>query len=135
MDRRFLRFVLAGGFAAGVNVSSRYVFDMVMSYSLAIVVAYLLGMATAFTLTKLFVFEPSRRSVTAQFLRFTLVNVVAFLLVWGTSLSLADFAFPAIGMNWRPHDVAHVIGVAVPMVTSYFGHKHFSFGGNTDVES
>src|SRR3972149_2876969 len=83
VERRFLRFVLAGGFAAGVNVSSRYGFAMVMSYSLAIVVAYLLGMATAFTLTKLFVFEPSRRSVTAQFLRFTLVNVVAFLLVWG----------------------------------------------------
>lgn len=130
-----MRFVLAGGFAAGVNVVGRYLFDMVMSYSLAILVAYLLGMAIAFTLTRLFVFEPSRRSVTAQFLRFALVNVVAFLLVWGTSLTLADFIFPAIGMTWRSHDVAHVIGVAVPTVTSYFGHKHFSFGSLKSVGS
>ena len=35
--------------------------------------------------------------------------------------------FPAVGFTWHGETVAHVIGVLVPVVTSYLGHKHFSF--------
>ena len=43
------------------------------------------------------------------------------------SVGLARFIFPATGFAWHAETVAHVIGVAVPVFTSYLGHKHFSF--------
>ena len=47
--------------------------------------------------------------------------------VWIVSVGLTRFIFPAIGLAWHAETVAHVIGVAVPVFTSYLGHKHFSF--------
>ena len=56
-----------------------------------------------------------------------MVNVMSFLVVLGVSVGLADYAFPAIGMTWHAHDVAHLIGVLSPIVLSFYAHKHFSF--------
>ncbi len=123
----FLRFIVTGGIAALVNLVSRYLLDFVMPYSAAIVLAYLLGMAVAFTLFRIFVFGPSERSARSQFIRFVLVNLVAVIQVWAISVVLAHSVFPAVGMTWHPFDVAHVIGVIVPVFSSYIGHKHFSF--------
>lgn len=123
----FGRFLVTGGVAAGVNVASRWLFDFVMPFEAAVVVAYLAGMVTAYTLSKLFVFSRSGRSVSDEFLRFAIVNVVALAQVWVVSVGLARYGFPAIGFTWHADDVAHVIGVIVPAVTSYLGHRHFSF--------
>lgn len=123
---RFLRFVATGGFAAGVNVASRWVLSLVMPYPAAVAVAYLFGMTTAFVLSRLFVFE-SDADVKGQFARFALVNVVAFAQVWLISVGLAEFAFPYLGFTWHAETIAHLIGVASPIVTSYLAHKHFSF--------
>jgi putative flippase GtrA len=35
--------------------------------------------------------------------------------------------FPAMGMRFHPETLAHAIGVAVPVFTSYFGHKALTF--------
>lgn len=82
----FGRFLVTGGVAAGVNVVSRWLFDLVMPFEAAVVVAYLAGMVTAYTLSKLFVFSRSGRSVSDEFLRFALVNVVALAQVWIVSV-------------------------------------------------
>ena len=62
-----------------------------------------------------------------QFMRFALVNAVAFAQVWIISVGLARLVFPAIGFAWDAETVAHVIGVVSPVATSYLMHKHFSF--------
>ena len=123
----FVRFVAVGAFAALVNVVCRYLLDFVMGYSAAILLAYLCGMVTAFVLSKRFVFAESRLRTSTEFIRFTLVNVAAVFQVWGVSVFLAEWLFPRIGVVAYAHDIAHVIGVAVPVFTSYLGHKHFSF--------
>jgi putative flippase GtrA len=125
--RRFVLFLLAGGIAAGVNILSRIALNDAMPYEAAIVVAYLAGMTTAYLLNKLFVFEASGRGAASEYLRFALVNLAAVAQVWIVSVGLARFVFPAIGFSWHAETVAHVIGVAVPVFTSYLGHKHFSF--------
>lgn len=125
--RRFVLFVLAGGVAAAVNILSRIVFNWAVPYEVAIVLAYVCGMITAYLLNKYFVFEASGRAVTSESLRFALVNLAAVAQVWVVSVGLARLVFPAIGITWRADTVAHVIGVAVPVFTSYLGHKHFSF--------
>ena len=125
--RRFILFLGAGGAAAVVNILSRIALNWVMRYEVAIVVAYLIGMTTAYLLNKRFVFAASGRNVTSEYLRFALVNLAAVAQVWIVSVGLARYVFPAAGFAWHAETVAHVIGVAVPVFTSYLGHKHFSF--------
>lgn len=45
---------------------------------------------------------------------------------------LAFFLFPAIGFTWHAKTIAHIAGVSVPAITSYFGHRHFSFASKND---
>lgn len=126
-EPRFVRFLVTGGIAAGVNVVSRYFLSMVMEYRAAVIVAYLCGMTTAWVLSRAFVFEQTGRSRGAEYLRFGIVNLVAAAQVWVVSVGLAEYAFPALGFAWHAETVAHVIGVIIPVFTSYLGHKHFSF--------
>lgn len=131
--RRFLLFLFAGGAAALVNIASRIALNLVMSYEVAIVAAYLVGMTAAYLLNRHFVFAASGRSVSSEYLRFALVNLAAVAQVWVVSVGLARWIFPAAGFAWHSETIAHVIGVAVPVFTSYFGHKHFSFAARTDA--
>ena len=124
---RFAWFVLAGGAAAGVNILSRIALNWIMPYQVAIIFAYLCGMTTAYLLNKHFVFAASGRSIGAEYLRFALVNLAALAQVWVVSVGLARMIFPALNFSWHAETIAHVIGVAVPVFTSYLGHKHFSF--------
>jgi putative flippase GtrA len=124
---RFIRFMVTGGVAAVVNLVSRYLLNFLISFGSAVAVAYLFGMVTAYALGRLFVFERSGRTVADEFWRFTVVNLFAAAQVWVISVGLGEYVFPASGFGWHPLDVAHLIGVAVPVFTSYFGHRHFSF--------
>ena len=123
----FGRFLMTGGVAAGANVVSRWLLSHAMVYEIAVVLAYLVGMVTAYLLSRAFVFARSGRTVADEALRFALVNAVALVQVWAVSVGLARLVFPAIGFGWHAEDIAHLIGVAIPAVTSYFGHRHFSF--------
>jgi putative flippase GtrA len=127
VSREFLVFLLTGGFAAAVNWGSRIVYNFWMPYSSAIIVAYITGMITAFILAKLFVFKSSTQSTGKSVFFFTLVNLVAVLQTWAVSVGLAYWLFPRLGMNWHDRDIAHLIGVAIPVFTSYVGHKRWSF--------
>lgn len=127
VSKNFLMFLLTGGFAAAVNWGSRIVYNFWMPYSAAIVVAYVTGMITAFVLAKLFVFTQSRQSTARSAFFFTLVNLVAVLQTWAVSVGLAYYVFPWIGLTWHVRDLAHLVGVVVPVFSSYIGHKKFSF--------
>lgn len=126
-NNQFLRFALTGGIAALVNLASRYLLNRYMGFEIAVALAYLLGMLTAYALARLFVFSASGRGVRSELVRFTIVNAVALVQVWLISVGLANLVFPAIGFTWHANDIAHFIGVVSPVVTSYFGHRHYSF--------
>jgi putative flippase GtrA len=125
--QRFGRFLLAGGSAAVVNIVTRIAINWFVPYEVAIVPAYLCGMTTAYLLNKFFVFSSADRAVASEYARFAIVNLVAIAQVWIVSVGLARVLFPMIGFDWHADTVAHVIGVASPVYTSYLGHKHFSF--------
>ena len=127
MNLQFLKFLVTGGIAALVNLLSRYALNHVMSFEAAVVLAYLLGMATAYLLARRFVFDASGRSMASEVRRFVLVNLVALGFVWVISVGLARVVFPAIGMTWHADDIAHLIGVLAPAVTSYVGHRFYTF--------
>ncbi len=127
MNATFLRFLVTGGIAASVNLASRYALNRFMSFQWAVVVAYLIGMTTAYVLARRFVFDASGRSMRAEFWRFTVVNMFALVFVWCISVGLARGLFPSIGFTWHADDVAHIIGVLAPAVMSYLGHRFYTF--------
>jgi putative flippase GtrA len=127
--RQFWTFLLVGGLAALVNWFSRIMFSAQgLPFEVAVVAAYIFGMATAYLLSRMFVFEKTGRSLAGEIWRFTLVNMVALVVVWVVSVSLERWILPAINWTWRSAEVAHGIGVLSPVVTSYFGHRFFTFG-------
>ena len=126
-SRQFVTFLITGGTAAAVNFGSRIVYNGYVGYSVAIVLAYLTGMVTAYLLAKRFVFRESQQSWQRSALFFTLVNGVAVLQTWSISMGLAYYLLPALGVTRFAPEIAHAIGVAVPVFTSYLGHKRWSF--------
>lgn len=124
---QFALFLLVGGGAALVNFGSRILFSLWMSYALAIMSAYLLGMSTAFCLNRLFVFRETTTALRHQIAWFVIVNLLAVIQTLTISLFLARWLLPALGWTWQPELCAHGVGVAVPVLTSYIGHKKLSF--------
>ncbi|MDZ7661897.1 GtrA family protein [Thiohalophilus sp.] len=123
----FMQFLVVGGFAALVNFVSRIIINEWVGYRLAVILAYLVGMLTAFILSKIYVFEKSGRHHWHELRDFTLVNLLAVVQVWLISVGLAEYLFPAVGYTFYAPEVAHLIGLAIPAVTSYLGHKYYSF--------
>jgi putative flippase GtrA len=126
-NKQFLSFLLVGAFSAGVNILSRVILNTFLGYETSIVLAYLCGMTTAYVLNRAFVFDAMDVGVLGSYLRFALINVVALVQVILVSVGLADYIFPALKFTWHAETVAHVCGVALPTITSYLGHKYFSF--------
>lgn len=125
--RQFVGFVIAGGIAAAANIGSRIVFSHWLPFVAAIVLAYIVGMLVAFVLNRLFVFRTTVNPLHRQAFWFTVVNLAAVAQTLVVSLLLADVVFPRIGLDWHPETVAHAIGVGIPVITSFIGHKHLSF--------
>lgn len=126
--RRFVTFVGTGGAAAVVNVGVRALLSRFLIFEIAVVAAYVVAMTVAFVLARVFVFNSRSSAWAAEYGRFAIVNLFAFLQVLIVSSGLLRLVFPAIGFTWRAETVAHIIGVASPVVTSYYAHKRFSFG-------
>lgn len=127
MSRQFLVFLLTGGTAAAVNFGSRILYNTWMSFSASIVLAYLTGMVTAFVLARMFVFQGSTQSVGRSAGFFVLVNIVAIAQTWVISLLLLNLVLPWLGVSRLAPELAHGVGVVVPVFTSYLGHKRWSF--------
>lgn len=126
-SRQFLVFVFTGGTAAAVNFFSRMLFSLWVDFSVAIVLAYLCGMVTAYLLARAFVFKDSQQHMAKSIGFFVLVNLVAILQTWGISVLLLRYLHPFIADIHLAEAVAHAVGVVVPVFTSYLGHKHFTF--------
>ena len=127
MSRQFLGFLVTGGLAAAVNFGSRIVYNQWVDFSVAVVLAYLTGMVTAFVLARYFVFTDSGLSIQRSALWFVVVNMVAIIQTWVISMLLAYYLLPRAGFTQFVPEIAHAVGVAVPVFTSYLGHKRFSF--------
>ena len=127
MSRQFLFFLLTGGTAAVVNFGSRILYSTWLDFSSPVIIAYVTGMITAFVLAKLFVFKESNQSVHRSAMFFILVNIVAVAQTWAISMVLAYYFFPWLGVTSLVQEISHAIGVALPVFTSYIGHKRWSF--------
>ncbi|MEO8672516.1 MAG: GtrA family protein [Tahibacter sp.] len=122
-------FILASALAAIANFASRILFSMAMPYVPAIVCAFVVGVTTAFFLNRRYVFRDGAEPVAKQFVWFTIINLVGLAQTLLISLLLMSAVLPRLGWHWHAHELAHAVGIAAPIVTSYFGHKYISFRG------
>lgn len=129
MSRQFLRFVIVGAVAAAANIGSRVVFDHWMAFVPAIVMAFFIGLSTAFILNRSWVFIKSGKHWLNEAAWFAVVNLLGLAQTIAISWVLAKHALPAIGLTVFVDVMAHSVGVIVPIVTSYLGHKHITFKG------
>jgi putative flippase GtrA len=122
-----IRFLLAGGFAALINFGSRIVLSFWMPNAAADVLAYCVGMATAFALNRQFVFLHPTNRLREQVVWFVVINLVALLQTLAVSELLLRVVLPMCGIVWHAEELAHAAGITVPIVTSYLGHKRWTF--------
>lgn len=125
--QRFLRFLLFGGFAAGVNWSSRFAWSVLLPFGWAVLAAYATGMVVAFFMFRTFVFEPGVDSLAVQARNFVIVNLVGMAATWALAQVLVRHLFPAISMTFHPEAIGHGIAVLAPAITSWFGHRFLTF--------
>lgn len=124
---QFVRFLFAGGIAAGANYGSRFLFSRWVGYEQAIVLAYLVGMLVAFMLMRGHVFDAKGKALAPQAAKFVGVNILAVLQTLIISVVLARWLLPAWDVVDHAEALAHLVGVLVPVVTSYYGHKLLTF--------
>ena len=120
--------MVTGGIAALCNIGSRYIFSLWLPLTLAVICAYAIGMITAFILMRTFVFEGATRSLRHQTWFFVAVNLTAVLQTVLITNGLVIYVFSIWDLA-QPiaEGAAHLIGVTVPVFTSYLGHKFYTF--------
>jgi len=122
-----IKFVFAGAVAAAVNFCARIVLSHFVAYSTAIVLAFLLGLVTAFLLNRQFVFRGATNRLHSQILWFVAINLLALAQTLLISLLLARIVLPELGIAWHREEIGHAFGIAVPIFTSYLGHLRLTF--------
>jgi len=126
-SKEFLLFLFAGSIAALGNFLSRIYFNNFFSYSTSIFFSYCVGIVIAYFLMKIFVFKPSNNSIFKSSLYFIFINLLAVLQTWAVSLYLANSLLPSLNIQQNIKEIAHAVGIIIPFMTSYYGHKLLTF--------
>jgi putative flippase GtrA len=124
---RALRYLLFGAMAAGLNWGSRFAWSLILPFPVAVVAAYATGSVFAFLTFRHFVFDGSGARVGEQVRAFVIVNLLGVAQTWLLAMAMVDWALPAIGWRLQPEAVGHAVAIAAPTVTSWFGHRYFTF--------
>ena len=125
--KQFALFLVSGGLAAALNWGSRFLFSGLFRFEAAVVLAFLVGLLSGFILMRLFVFNGAGKPIAPQVGKYIAINLFALLQTLVISLVLARWVLPSFGIVVHAEALAHLVGVLVPVVTSYFGHKLFTF--------
>ena len=127
LTKQFLRFILSGGVAAGLNWGSRFLFSQIAPFEVAVVLAFLVGLLSGFILMRFFVFDGGSKPIAPQVGKYIAVNFFALLQTLLISLVFARWVLPSVGILDHVEALGHLVGVLVPVLTSYFGHKFLTF--------
>ena len=127
LTKQFSYFILSGGVAAGLNWGSRFLFSHLFPFEVAVILAFVVGLCAGFILMRLFVFEGRSAPIVPQAGKYVTVNLFALSQTLLVSSVFARFILPEIGITSNAEAVGHLVGVLVPVVTSYFAHKYHTF--------
>lgn len=120
------RFLLAGGFAAGVNWLVRFPLSALMPFPAAVAAAAVIGMAVGFVTYRTFVFQGSSRRIHEQLRDFVLVNAVTMLAVTIAATFIRD-ALLLVMPSAFAEAIGHALAIMLGAVLNYFAHGAITF--------
>ena len=99
-----------------------------MSFEIAVMAAYIVGMTVGYLLYKHYVFPGSDAPLGVQIRNFVLVNFIGIIIVATLSSVLANQVLPnLIGAKDLREALAHGLAIGTSAATSFVGHKWVTF--------
>ena len=92
-------------------------------------------MIIAFVLNRKFVFRHSTNKLKKQIGYFTAINILAVAQTLIISLAFSKYILYYFGIKSHVKEVAHAIGIVVPIFSSFIGHKHLTFTKHESLKS
>ncbi len=130
LDDGRVRFLIAGGFAAGLAWTLRFGFSLFLPYWAAVALATAVSLVAGFGIYRSFVFRSNGGHLGRTISAFLLVNGVGAGLTVLVAV-LAARGIAALGLPAGPAEaVGHGIGIAVAAVFNFLAHKHWTFKGS-----
>lgn len=126
ISKKFSTFIVVGSVAAAVNFVSRIILNLWFGFEYSVVISYFLGLITCYVLSRKFVFFETDSSIVFSSIKFVFVNIVAIIQTYYVSIYLYLLLNKYTDWSYSK-ELAHFCGICVPVITSYFGHKYFSF--------
>jgi len=126
LSKQFLGFAAVGGVAALLHWAARLLLSVWLSFPVAILLAYAVGLGVAFILNRAFVFPKSTKPMRRQARDFLLVNLAFLPVVLGTAMGL-EAVFREYRFTAHPQAIAHGIAVMVPALATFLIYKFFAF--------
>lgn len=134
MNKQFFKFVATSATSAGFNFSFRILFNYWLTYSQSIFAAYIISTTIAFILAKRFVFNNSTESTKKSAIKFIIVNIWGMFQTWAISLAMVNYILPTIGITHHTHEIGHFLGLSSLAISSFMGHKYFSFKTHRSIQ-
>jgi putative flippase GtrA len=126
--REFVRFVAAGLTSAAVNLTAVGFARKLLSFDTALLVGLVAGLTTSFLLSKLFAFRsPSWDQAGREVVKFLTIYGTGCVFYWLIAVALRRFLLAGILPSRAAELVAVLGGSAVMMLTSYFGHRFYTY--------
>ena len=125
--RQFILFIITGGTSAVINILSRIILSEFFSFEFAILISYGIGMITAFSLAKRFVFLNSKKSTKKSFPAFALVNLISVLQTFFVSILMKNWLIIFFDNLLFIELISHTCGLGILVFTSFYGHKYITF--------
>ncbi|MFC1605628.1 GtrA family protein [Pseudomonadota bacterium] len=126
ISKQFLKFLFVGVTAALANWLTRYWLSRSLSFQAAVALAYLVGMAVAYWLNRVFVFPGSNRPMPRQASEFVLVNLAFFPIVWASAVFFR-WVLNGLGLEVYVEGIAHALALAIPMLFTFLIYKFKTF--------
>ena len=118
---------VAGGLAALVNLSSRYVLSSILQYEIAVAIAVSFRHDDRVSSHSAICLRGERTAHGSR--------------IWSVRLGQCSWLYPSldrqrrssprgvsqIRFDWHAEEIAHLVGMVSPIAVSYYGNKHFSF--------
>lgn len=130
--REMVRFLLSGGVATGGNLAAVWLVRPFTSFTVALLVGIAVGMTLSFLLSKLFAFQSRDWSATkGEAGRFLIVYGLGLVFYWLAAMG-GRVVFNMMGVPMLIAESLAILGGAgVMVVTSYFGHRFFTYRQTT----
>lgn len=97
-----------------------------MTFPVAVAIAYIVGILSAFELNRRIVFPTTNRPMAKQARDFILINVAFFPIVWLAAI-LFRIILEHIGITHFVDGIAHGLAIALPMLITFLLYKFVAF--------